>query len=71
MRLSYFNGDNIIDLSLYGLAVFYLFWSKGCKGDPEVPFHDRNILSRFRYTTMTVLVLESPDWFIPRNVLLA
>ena len=36
MRLSYFNGDNIIDLCLYGLAVFYLFWSRGCKEDPEV-----------------------------------
>lgn len=69
MRLSYFNGDNIVDLSLYGLAVFYLFWSNGCKGDPEVPFHDRTILSRSN--TLTVLVLESPDWFIPHNMLLA
>ena len=44
MRLSYFNGDNIVDLSLYGLAVFYLFWSQGCKEDPEVHFYPLLVL---------------------------
>ena len=30
MRLAYFNIDNLVDLSLYGLSVFYIAWSHGC-----------------------------------------
>ena len=67
MRLSYFNGDNIVDLSLYGLAVFYLFWSQGCKEDPEVHFYTLLVLIDHPFGS----VFESSYWFIPHNVLLA
>ena len=65
MGRSYFNGDNISDLAIYGLAVFYLLWSQGCN-EEKVSYQ----MFLFLFGPY-VLVLESPTCIIPHNKLMA